>query len=631
MNKGAADYVELNSRRMQNMTASVSYPFNEFTSQLLADALAAAKTVKDARTEAAILSRIAIYYTRFEQQNLAVEVLSSAVNAAKKIKEAGSKVKAICEVAAICQFEPGLKEEISEILTQALQVAQTIVNSEEQNQVLAEIAFRYANAGQEHEAMQVFELIEDASQKKAAKNSFCHRVIREFTDTGQHDKAIETVLVSEIINYSEKLTTLFWMAVDYADLDQIKLAERALSEALQIAVMLNNSLDKVSELISIAGVYCTIGDRDTAVEILSQAYVIFISIGAGDTENTRYILALIAIAFAQAGKPETALQLAQSIPDSQDTFYLKVDVLKEIVGAYAQAGQIDRANAQLSQAFEIANGIQNADEKANSFILLSEKYIVIGHIDRAAELLGQALNIVKHLNSDKQANQLNSIVFFYKKAKLYDKALEVAKEIKEKKLRNTAVADLALNYAEAGDYSQALQIIEALDDAKYKGEALAKIALKLAEIGEKDQSFKTFKQAIEVVKAIKNPGNKHDELGIIIRWYMKTREYDRMQEIVKNLQDDSIEFQVLTWIANGYKQTGKPSKAAEISSLADRAIERMKDTSEKAQLMAGISYRYAVVGEYDRAVQLVRDIKNAMAKALALLDIVELYAVANSD
>ncbi|MCL1469462.1 tetratricopeptide repeat protein [Argonema antarcticum] len=618
------------------MTVSVSYQFDEFVSQHLADAVVAAKTIRDAPIKTVTLSRIALHYARFGQQNQALEVLSQALNPAQKIKEAVSLVKAMGEVAGICLFEPALTNQIWEILTQALQVAQTIHNSEQKHQALSEIAFRYASAGESDRAMRVLDLVGKSSDKNYAKKYFQQSLIYYYITFRKHDEALKLISEAETIDPSEKLIILSGMALDYADLEQVELADSTLTEASQIAIILNNSSEKVFHCIDIAERYSLIGYHNKAIQILKQGLDIIPNIEEENTENISYMLGNIAQGFAQAGQPDYALRVAQTIKDNDPALYSKVNALEEVAGAYVKAGQIDRAKATLFEAFEVANAMPNAGERqAYLLIKLAEKYVKYSYVDRVAEVLAQALNITKDLKPSKQTDELkSSIVFCYKEAGLYDLALQLAIGIKDSNSRNKALDYLVTSYIDTGKYENALRLLEMIDDAMYRCKALSKIAAKYTKSGQIKQGLETFKQAVQIAKNIKNTRQRKVGLIEVFRCYMEIYEYNdivEIVEIVKTIKDASLEAEVLTRIIYFYNQSGQETKAVYLYPQVVTPIERMRDSPAKTNLMAGIYSGYAKAGQYEQALELVKRIKNAETKVQALLDIVYIYAAANRD
>ncbi|MBD2185059.1 hypothetical protein H6S82_05740 [Planktothrix sp. FACHB-1355] len=617
------------------MTVSASYHFDEFVSKLLADTVVAAKNIKDARIKSMTLCRIALHYARFEQQNQALDILFQALNTAKDIKQSGNQVKAMGELAGICLFEPALQNQVDEILTQALQVAQNIGSSQERDLALAEIAFRYASAEESARAMQVLDLVGESSTKNYAKSCFDRSLIDYYIDLGKHDRAIELISESETICSDDKLAMLTSISVDSADLEQFELVDRALTQAMQILFNLNDCREKVLYLAEIAEGYSLIGYRDRAIQILMQALDAIKNIQEENTEDRAYMLAKIADGFALAGQPDYALQIAETIENTEPALYWKVDALDKIAGAYVEAGQIERANAALFEAFELANSMPNPNQqKAYSLIQMAEKSVKSSRIDRVAELLSQAFEITQSLKHSKEKYETQlSIVFWYKEAVLYDRALEIAIHIEDRSSRNKALNLLASSYIDAGKLEDAVQLLETIDDPVYRCEPYSKIAAKHTKSGQIKQGLEMFAKAVAIAKSIKN--RRERQLGLIqvITSYMNNCECSyivEIVEIVKTIKNASLETYLLTRIVYFYNQSGQETKVIYLYPQIVPKIERMKDSPAKTSFMAGIYSGYAKAGQYNQALDFVRKIKHPETKVQALLDIVDIYAAVNS-
>lgn len=374
------------------MTAGRNYPLYEFVSPLLAEALAAAKTIKTPCTKTKLLSQIAASCARFERKNQALEVLSQALEVAKKIEEPAIRAKAMGEVAGLCEVEPQLRERADEILSQALEVAQTVQNNPKgQYEALLEIAMHHANAGQNERALLVVEMIESSSHRMAAKTYILQWITRRHAEAGEHDRAFQMVIESETYSLYDQIFALFSLANNYAKAERPDLAERTLSEALEMAATQENPIAKASRLVLLADEYSRKGHPDTALQILPQALQAARTIEEEHTKDT--LLDRIAEAYARAGQPDCARQVLQTIENAESTSFWRVYALLEIGSAYAKAGESARAAAELSQALEVANALQDAGDRADALIDLAATYLSASHMYRSIQVLEQAREV----------------------------------------------------------------------------------------------------------------------------------------------------------------------------------------------------------------------------------------------
>jgi tetratricopeptide (TPR) repeat protein len=177
----------------------------------------------------------------------------------------------------------------------------------------------------------------------------------------------------------------------------------------------------------------------------------------------------IAIAVAEAGQFDRALQIAQKIDE--------LDRSSVLVGVLAKAGQFDRA-LQIAQKIEDASGRSWA---------LSDIAIVLakaGQFDRA-------LQIAQKIEDESIRSW--ALVGVLAKAGQFDRALQIAQEETENELDHSlALKYIAAALAEAGQLDRALEVAETIDHPIARLQALAAIvaAKREAEKGESEKGQK---------------------------------------------------------------------------------------------------------------------------------------------
>jgi len=106
-------------------------------------------------------------------------------------------------------------------------------------------------------------------------------------------------------------------------------------------------------------------------------------------EDVQGVLPDVALAYAEAGKPEQALRVAKSVkPLSNNPAYLDWLMLA-FARSFAQQGQFE-------QALQVAQATQNKQYKSQALTAIAAQYIAkdrVANRSKATEILDQALKV----------------------------------------------------------------------------------------------------------------------------------------------------------------------------------------------------------------------------------------------
>jgi tetratricopeptide (TPR) repeat protein len=120
----------------------------------------------------------------------------------------------------------------------------------------------------------------------------------------------------------------------------------------------------------------------------------------------------------------------------------------------AKAGMFD-------QALKVAEGIEEADERAWALREIAGEMAKAGMEDWAKEVFEQALKVAEGIeDAEKRAWALRAIAGEMAKAGMFDQALKVAEGIEEADERAWALREIAGEMAEAGEVEGAVGIVE---------------------------------------------------------------------------------------------------------------------------------------------------------------------------
>ncbi|MBM3237487.1 hypothetical protein FJZ31_14450 [Candidatus Poribacteria bacterium] len=264
---------------------------NDKAFQLLSQAIQVAKTIEDTYYESLALAEIAGKYANVGQYDQAIQLVQT-------IGDAYSKARALAEIAAryedrfnnpltpfgrgdVNQVEAGQNDNASQLLSQAIQIAQTIEDAYSKAGVLAEIAGKYASTGQEDKVSQV--LSQALQVAKTIGASFegsgfisvpkawgLAEVAGKYVEVGQYDDAIQ--IAKTVENPFQKSWTLAGIAGKCAETGQKGKVSQVLSQAIQAAQAIENANYKARALAEIGGKYAKAGQKvdDKAKKILQE-------------------------------------------------------------------------------------------------------------------------------------------------------------------------------------------------------------------------------------------------------------------------------------------------------------------------------------------------------------------------
>jgi tetratricopeptide (TPR) repeat protein len=137
------------------------------------------------------------------------------------------------------------------------------------------------------------------------------------------------------------------------------------------------------------------------------------------------------------------------------------------------------------QALKVAEGIENAWQRAEALIEIAGEMAKAGMEDWAKEVFEQALKVAEGIEkADERARALREIAGGMAKAGRFDQALKVAKGIENAWQRAEALREIAGGMAKAGRFDQALKVAKGIEKADERAWALIEIAGEMAKAGE---------------------------------------------------------------------------------------------------------------------------------------------------
>ena len=162
----------------------------------------------------------------------------------------------------------------------------------------------------------------------------------------------------------------------------------------------------------------------------------------------------------------------------------------------------------LSELWQIEGAIEVAG------LVLDDEHRRDLAISRASKgLFDQALQVIDEGDAERRAQAFGAIAEGMAKAgmverakEVLEQALKVAEGIKDAERRARALAAIAVEMAKAGMFDQSMKVAEGIEDARERAEALREIAGEMAKAGMVERAKEVFDQALKVAKGIENAG-----------------------------------------------------------------------------------------------------------------------------
>jgi tetratricopeptide (TPR) repeat protein len=462
-------------------------------------------------------------------------------------------------------------------LDTAQEIARTIDNLEGRSELLALIAFKYAESGQLDVGVDVAETIGDSYQRDQALAGLAARCIRFdecdyadqlaglIEDDGIYATAIEEMALAYVESgAAEKSTEVAGRvgesapilsriglecvargqtdqalavarSIDYADLKApvlVELAARAYregrdQEALERLLEATDTADEIEfpeqqifTLATIALLNKKCGQEQAALEILERAHRLCHESEGFDKDS---VLTQVAGGFAELGNYGRAGQVRQEIKAP----FQYADASVKMASACYPAGDIDRALTLLKDAAEIARneqvyGEQTMIMRENMLDALAICYATIGHYDEALQVIELMISL------DQQNRTQTEISKLCVSSGNNNRAFEVSRLIKSNYARvqcdlELVDAFIASEQLELADHtlSQALSHATEIETPYQKALALMQIAARLARREQTSRVSEVLFDALTMPALIKD---RHQQSLALIQLADKYRE-----------------------------------------------------------------------------------------------------------
>jgi tetratricopeptide (TPR) repeat protein len=492
------------------------------------------------------------------------------------VREAYSKPEYEAQVLALLKVAnqysaAGYQDKASEVLEQALDIAQTVEDIQSKIKLLLQVASGYINAEKFASATPLLNSalqLTQATTDKQVLLAFLTDIASQYAAANQKDKAADIV----------------------AQIEQLR-------QTIDIHYFRRGSI-----LDTLTKVYAKLGN-------LEQAFQLIDTIEVGFPKDSK--LAKVAREYIKRGQYDQALQIAQHLEG------FRPQILREIVGKYAAQGQ-------LNQALQIVQTIQEESREFSALVEVADKLIATEQPDNVEPILEQALEIVNRAeDANFKASALTSIAQSYRKfgqenqaVDLLEQALEIANRAEDANFKASALTNIAQSYRKFGQENQAVELLDrAAKIADINSHTLAKIAQQYWQTGQEDKATQI---------AINLPDANQDVLVLIIIQKAKQGEYSQALQLVAFFKEMERKVFAPKHIAEQYVEGGSSEPLSDI-------VATIKDAESREIFLATIAENYIKNDQYDTALTIVEAINDAYYKAAVLTQLSLHYTAAGDN
>ncbi|MBD2095965.1 hypothetical protein H6F90_12490 [Trichocoleus sp. FACHB-591] len=344
--------------------------------QVLDEAIAIAQCNPDVRNRRQILLGIAFELKRTGQSEFLLPTLQQALESVRAQPQSQSQEDISWDITQKLQVSEmlilsGQKPQALALLKQVLPEIKALRSTQfpsEQVHLLSTVATQYAAVGQSSQAKAVLAIAQASAQAltpSLLRNPTLAQVASRYAEIGKLQTARE--LAARIDTRVDQEQVFQAIAMHHTKTGEV-------AQAVKVARSLETRKDlTLSDMVSH---YLANRQYDQALQIAQQ-------------ERVEGTLPQVALAYAEAGKPERAKQIVESIqPPADDSAHLDW-LMPALAQSFAQKGEFE-------PALRVAQGTQTKEYKSRALIAIATEYIAqdrVANRAKATELLEQALEV----------------------------------------------------------------------------------------------------------------------------------------------------------------------------------------------------------------------------------------------
>jgi tetratricopeptide (TPR) repeat protein len=430
-------------------------------------------------------------------------------------------------------------------------LADTVEGDDQRIAAKSEIAREYALAGQCERAKEIAQSVLPYLKSPYGKSGLVADIAVACPGTANDDLPMQ--LVETGFSSSEDPSLRLRALVQIGDIciekGRNEVGRALLEEALRLAESLDDKVGKAGTLAKLGTYYAEAGERSRSVELLAEASELAESIE--DASRRSAVMSEITMGHIKTMDYERAMMGVKAIAADQNASSEREFsdyLLRDIAGSFADVGQYDRA-------LEVASGIGDGYERADSYAGVAARASETGQVDMTTQAMSEALKSADSA-SRSRAPALRQVVRGYARVGMFEAAMKVAESIDDPNQKDQALYTLAQTYAQRGEIDKGLETAQLLLDSYSKASLLSRIAGKCAELGQNNEAVRVFTSALQLGKGIDNSYWRGRALMDMADDCPAVGKCGEILRLAESLSENSGTTFVLIKMARGYREAG---------------------------------------------------------------------------
>lgn len=484
----------------------------------------------------------------------------------------------------------------------ALKVAQGAGRASSSAWVMAEIAGTLTDPGQQATALSILDQAVQLAQRvphPPLKSLVLEQIGHAYVRLGQSDRALQTALnLREFRHRTNLLVAITQAAVEAGEPERVSGLIQQLQASHDRPFLIAQALTEIAEK------QLEFGLAERARDVLSTAQHVAVAID--EQAQRARIIGRIALGYLEAGRPDTAHALVETIQDPVQ----RLDARVQLALGQVEAGDLEAARqtaqtmtdqmrraeieaslvisylnqGELQRARQLAQAIQAPGQRAEALGHLAHSYLEFGQI-------APALHLAELLTDQPQRDEVvGRVVRAYLDEDAGPQALRQARTIQDPRLKAQAFSRIARSHARAGEFAAALQIAESMTDQARQAEVVAQIGLEYFRAGQTDRG-------LSLIRSLQDSPPRASALGQLARSYAQAGESQAAVQLVMAIRLPDQREATLHMVAEVHHQAGRHDQAVGV-------VQLMQAAPEKAELLAKIAADYAKQGAQEKAASL---------------------------
>ncbi len=405
---------------------------------------------------------------------------------------------------------------------------------------------------------------------------------------------------------------------------------KILEKAGQLAESENHSAIKAELLSSLAIVWVKSGENEKGGDLLARSRELIeeeddLSKDCYECPSKEFFRILIAIDHAQSAQTDRALEMLEQVVriTNAQAGNRRGQLLAGLASVFAGVGNRERALQLLNEAFELSKTVDDAIDKSVALEEIVKRYAAVDQVEQAARI---AALMEKGPFKD---HALIAIAKKYADAGQFERALRMNDEIGTTNFKPDILTSVAKAYLKGGEKGKATLLLRRAVSASaritaenLKQFALSDAALLFAEAGQ-------FDEALRIVKGTEAHGPRLTLLTHLAPLFARGGRTQTAEKLLSEAyqltgfsKGSDYQARDIWEVAEAYAAIGKRDCALQLLKETAAVLVSLKDRTNNESIFGDIALSYLKLGEDTQALQTTERMDgDSTVKLLTLLEI----------